>query len=145
MRASFLGELCLVASLLYLAISLPLTATEPEGTCSNASFLKDKESQQQFIVRFNEYQDASYWRKQVEAALQGNSLVWEWVERQNAAASFPTDFGVIRLTHEASHHIKAQKRKLLKINEGDCHAFRSCCSMQLLSKTSIPTKCCGAH
>ena len=70
-----------------------------------------------FIVRFKEYQMAAVHRSALEAALADPQLPplrgtdpgpsssaaaaaaagWQWVDRTNLAARFPTDFGLLRL------------------------------------------------
>ncbi|GAB4817967.1 hypothetical protein N2152v2_005013 [Parachlorella kessleri] len=50
-----------------------------------------------FIVRFKEYRMAEEHLQRLERALVGRGLVWHWVHRRNAASTFPTDFGLLRL------------------------------------------------
>lgn len=60
----------------------------------------------EFIVRFREYRMATKHRAVLEAALgsaggtgAGSSAgAWQWVERANQAAAFPTDFGLLRIS-----------------------------------------------
>ncbi|KAL2607535.1 hypothetical protein R1flu_026108 [Riccia fluitans] len=49
----------------------------------------------EYIVRFREYRDAHTHRHALEQAV--GSEGWEWVERNNPAAAFPTDFGLLRI------------------------------------------------
>ena len=51
-----------------------------------------------FIVRFKEYAMAEDHHTTLQAALPGDgSGGWEWVQRRNPAAVFPTDFALLRL------------------------------------------------
>ena len=60
----------------------------------------------EYIVRFREYRMAAEHRAALEAALgsaggagAGSSAgAWQWVERANQAAAFPTDFGLLRIS-----------------------------------------------
>ncbi|KAL3675240.1 hypothetical protein R1sor_025188 [Riccia sorocarpa] len=49
----------------------------------------------EYIVRFREYRDALSHRQALEQAV--GSEGWVWIERDNPAAAFPTDFGLLRI------------------------------------------------
>ena len=59
----------------------------------------------EFIVRFRDYRMAAEHRAVLEAALgssggagtSSSAGAWQWVERANQAAAFPTDFGLLRI------------------------------------------------
>lgn len=58
-----------------------------------------------YIVRFRRYRMAADHLSELEAELVDVPTgSWTWVERRNKAASFPTDFGLLRLNsvHEAA-------------------------------------------
>ncbi|XP_057501342.1 subtilisin-like protease SBT6.1 isoform X1 [Actinidia eriantha] len=48
-----------------------------------------------YIVRFREYKRAEDYRNYLESSLKSGG--WEWIERRNPAAKFPTDFGVVAI------------------------------------------------
>lgn len=59
------------------------------------------------IVRFKSYEMAGQHRAALTAALGGGAAGgWEWVERHNPAAAYPTDFGLLRLDEEAEASMK---------------------------------------
>lgn len=94
--------LCLVLWSLLLTPASLIPASQ--GTCRNS--LASENEEQQFIVRFREYQTGSYWKSELERILGTASNQWRWIERENAASQFPTDFGVIRLSTLTSHTTK---------------------------------------
>lgn len=51
---------------------------------------------------------AAQHRTALEAALAGAAPAgsWEWVERRNKAAAYPTDFGLLRLAAEGEAELK---------------------------------------
>ncbi|KAG0631776.1 hypothetical protein M758_1G278300 [Ceratodon purpureus] len=51
----------------------------------------------EYIVRFKEYRYAGEFRRALEERLEGNGRVWQWLERNNPASAFPTDFGLLRI------------------------------------------------
>jgi len=77
--------------------------------CSSQWSAEDPE--QQFIVRFHEYRQSRDWKLELENILGEASSQWRWIDRENAAASFPTDFGVIRLSPLTSD---MSKEKLMR-------------------------------
>ncbi|KAG4136161.1 hypothetical protein ERO13_D08G262300v2 [Gossypium hirsutum] len=48
-----------------------------------------------YIIRFTEYKPASDHRSYLESNLRSDG--WEWIERRNVAAKFPTDFGLVSI------------------------------------------------
>ena len=88
---------CLVLSLL-LCISVSLTSSADASANVCSSQWSPEDSQQQFVVRFQEYRQGSEWKIELERILGESSNQWRWIERENAASAFPTDFGVIRLS-----------------------------------------------
>ena len=57
-----------------------------------------------YIVRFRQYKMAADHKQALQAALEGSALAgsWEWLERRNPAAAFPTDFALLRLAAHAA-------------------------------------------
>lgn len=76
-----------------------LTLTPPRTNTTAVSDVNDvvdrEAARRNYIVRFVEYKDAEDHR----AYLQGKIGLdgWEWIERRNPAAKFPTDFGVVAI------------------------------------------------
>ncbi|CAM6083630.1 unnamed protein product [Calypogeia fissa] len=60
----------------------------------------------EYIVRFNEYRHASVHRQALEQVLGTNG--WNWVERRNPAAAFPTDFGLLRIQDDGREALLSQ-------------------------------------
>jgi hypothetical protein len=60
-----------------------------------------------FIVRFQEYRMAAEHRQSLLEGLEGIQQDWLWVDRSNAAAQFPTDFGLLRIADAALPDAKA--------------------------------------
>ncbi|XVF88546.1 hypothetical protein PTKIN_Ptkin19aG0059100 [Pterospermum kingtungense] len=48
-----------------------------------------------YIIRFTDYKPASDHRSYLESSLRSDG--WEWIERRNPAAKFPTDFGLLSI------------------------------------------------
>lgn len=58
------------------------------------------------IVRFWTYKTAESHKADLAACLAGVGNVWKWVDRQNAAASHPTDFGLLEVADTDTDKIK---------------------------------------
>ncbi|XP_078169721.1 SITE-1 protease [Carex rostrata] len=50
-----------------------------------------------YIVRFFDYRSAEVHRSYLEESLIFPTDTWRWIDRSNAAASFPTDFGLLEI------------------------------------------------
>ncbi|GMH39212.1 hypothetical protein BSKO_07110 [Bryopsis sp. KO-2023] len=59
-----------------------------------------------YIVRFVEYRQAEELRKDLVALLGSEGKRWNWIERRNKAAEFPTDFGIVNLGKELLDRLK---------------------------------------
>eukprot|EP00897_Mesotaenium_endlicherianum_P007974 jgi/Mesen1/7204/ME000371S06292 len=69
--------------------------------------------QDQWIVRFSEYKHAAEHRQALVAGLgQPNAATWQWVDRHNPAAAFPTDFGLLTLSPASSAELRQQISRL---------------------------------
>ncbi|BBN19114.1 membrane-bound transcription factor site-1 protease [Marchantia polymorpha subsp. ruderalis] len=81
------------------------SADPPSDTRNEAGLSEDIEQEEnlrvigevanEYIVRFREYQDALAHRRALEQAVGAEG--WEWVDRNNPASAFPTDFGLLRI------------------------------------------------
>ncbi|XVF34841.1 hypothetical protein REPUB_Repub18cG0093000 [Reevesia pubescens] len=67
----------------YPTLTLIHNRTQPQTTRNN------------YIVRFIDYKPASHHRSYLESRLRSDG--WEWIERRNPAAKFPTDFGLLSI------------------------------------------------
>ena len=59
-----------------------------------------------FIVRFQSYKSAEDHKTDLTAALAQASGAWKWIDRQNAAALYPTDFALLEVADAVSDKIK---------------------------------------
>lgn len=56
------------------------------------------ENPSQYIIRFRDCRPAESWKHELERVFkQQSSKDWKWIERENPAMEYPTDFGVIQL------------------------------------------------
>ncbi len=60
----------------------------------------------QFIVRFKDYKMAAE-HKQALVDGVGDSKLWKYVDRNNAAARFPTDFALVEIDLDHVEELKA--------------------------------------
>lgn len=66
------------------------------------------------IVRFKDYRMAGEHRAALAAAMPiDDGAGWQWVERHNKAAAFPTDFGLLRLAAATEPALKVGVRVVL--------------------------------
>lgn len=69
-----------------------------EGATKGAGLSAGVEPVQgEWIVRFKSYKHAAKHKKQLEAELGCPNGLWSWVDRVNAAAKLPTDFGLLQI------------------------------------------------
>jgi subtilisin family serine protease len=64
----------------------------------------------EYIVRFREYQHAALHRQALEEV--GQTEKWQWVERNNPASAFPTDFALLQIERSISAIFVIELRKL---------------------------------
>ena len=77
---------------------------QQEGTCQ--SFPGEggtTPGNDQYIVRFKEYALAEEHQSKLKRALAGEGSEWRWVSRNNRAAAYPTDFGLVTATGGLAH------------------------------------------
>ena len=58
------------------------------------------------IVRFQSYKSAEDHKADLTAALAQAGGVWKWVDRQNAASLYPTDFALLEVADAVLDSIK---------------------------------------
>ncbi|GLT48581.1 hypothetical protein SLA2020_221980 [Shorea laevis] len=63
-----------------------------------------------YIVRFREYKQASDYRSYLESSLRSEG--WKWIERQNPAAKYPTDFGLVAIEEASKDGVIMEIEKL---------------------------------
>ena len=103
----------LLCLLLWSRLTILTSSSATEGTCSRELGAENiSEGGQQYIVRFREYRRAAQWRRALEAVLSEDGSQWKWVERHNAAASFPTDFGVVRFQTASAETVQVDLNRL---------------------------------
>ena len=87
---------------------LHLQADQPIESCAvneHGEPWASESPPQLYIVRFNEYKMAAEHERDVSRRLAREAVRWSWVERNNRAMAYPTDFGLLQLaasTLEAS-------------------------------------------
>jgi hypothetical protein len=69
--------------------------------------------QGEWIVRFKSYKHAAKHKKQLEAELGFPNGLWSWVDRVNAAAKLPTDFGLLQVA--GTEEGRRLREKLLRL------------------------------
>ncbi|GFS41015.1 SITE-1 protease [Actinidia rufa] len=75
--------------------TLSLTLTEKSKPYVPPNNQELQITRKNYIVRFREYKRAEDYRNYLESSLKSGG--WEWIERRNPAAKFPTDFGVVAI------------------------------------------------
>lgn len=76
-----------------LTLILPLANTTAAGGVKDA--VDRGAGRRNYIVRFFEYKDAADHRAYLQGKIELDG--WEWIERQNPASKFPTDFGLVAI------------------------------------------------
>lgn len=102
----------------------------PEAVEAPASASREAEQQWEyhrepvdgrFIVRFHQYRLAAEHQLDLEQGLQAAGH-WRLIERNNAAAKFPTDFALLDVDAD---HVQTIKVQLLLLRSTTCPAARS--------------------
>lgn len=70
---------------------------------------EDPYLESRYIVRFTSYNLAEYQRKELRAALGPEGHRWTWIERNNKASAYPTDFGLIKLGRSVLEFFQVRK------------------------------------
>ena len=103
-----------------------------------------------FIVRFSEYRMAAEHRQRLEQEAGGSRQQWDWLDRRNKAADFPTDFGLVSIAQNATEvtKVRATSRALalqirhLLISDAATPLNRNiqhvCCNDTLLHNRRVP-------
>ena len=63
-------------------------------------------------MRFHSYKSTDSHKADLATALGGAGDSWKWVERQNAAAAYPTDFALLEVTDANTAQIKVSFLKV---------------------------------
>ena len=61
------------------------------------------------IVRFHDYKSVEGHKADLTNALAGAGDAWKWIDRQNAAALYPTDFALLEVADAETAKIKVRK------------------------------------
>lgn len=67
-------------------------------------------SRANYIVRFIDYKPASEHRSYLESSLRSEG--WEWIQRNNPAAKFPTDFGLLSVRDSVKESVIEEIERL---------------------------------
>ena len=109
-----------------------LTLTLPEANTTAVNDVKDDAdvvdrgaARSNYIVRFVEYKDAEDHRAYLQGKIELDG--WEWIERRNPAAKFPTDFGVVAIDESARTSLieELERLELVKDVSADLSYSRS--------------------
>lgn len=66
----------------------------------------------EYIVRFKEYRHSSEFKQALKEKLEGHGRAWQWLDRNNPASAFPTDFGLLRIERMQYENLLEALRKL---------------------------------
>ncbi|KAK9947682.1 hypothetical protein M0R45_003295 [Rubus argutus] len=69
--------------------------TTPSTPHLNRTLDHRPQTSQNYIVRFIEYKRAAEHREYLKSRVPSDG--WDWIERNNAAQKYPTDFGLVGL------------------------------------------------
>ncbi|XP_022729283.1 subtilisin-like protease SBT6.1 isoform X2 [Durio zibethinus] len=93
---SFLFILLLSLSLLHFKLSFNPTRYQTLTLTHNPTTQPPTQTTpNNYVIRFTHYKPASHHRSYLESSLRSDG--WEWIERRNPAAKFPTDFGLLSI------------------------------------------------
>nr|XP_043625245.1 subtilisin-like protease SBT6.1 isoform X2 [Erigeron canadensis] len=86
---------------------------------NDQTLISKSQNQTNYIVRFIEYKKVEQHKKYLEqeTSKKIQSLKWKWVERNNPAAKFPTDFGVVSIDDEAVGSVIKEFEKLKMVKD----------------------------
>ncbi|MFS7982475.1 putative site-1 protease [Helianthus anomalus] len=82
--------------------------------------LTPKSHRTNYIVRFTNYKHAHHHKKYLEHHTKKKfnaSSNWEWIDRNNAASRFPTDFGVVSVDDEAVNSVVEEFQRLEMVKD----------------------------
>ncbi|XWS69891.1 hypothetical protein CRYUN_Cryun03dG0002600 [Craigia yunnanensis] len=83
----------LLLSLSLLHFKLSFNPTRHQTLTRNRT--QTQTTRKNYIIRFTDYKPASVHRSYLESSRRSDG--WEWIERRNPAAKFPTDFGLLSI------------------------------------------------
>ncbi|XVE98166.1 hypothetical protein REPUB_Repub03eG0082400 [Reevesia pubescens] len=72
-------------------------------------------SSNNYIIRFTDYKPASDHRSYLESSLRSDG--WEWIERNNPAAKFPTDFGLVSIKDSVKEAVIEEIERLRLVKD----------------------------
>ncbi len=87
------------------APSAPLGESKEESS-SQPSVWTHTDVCGRLIVRFQHYKSADSHKADLAAALASTGDSWKWIDRQNAAASYPTDFALLEVADIDADRVK---------------------------------------
>ena len=86
------------------------------------------------IVRFNTYNTAENHKADLTAALAQADGAWKWIDRQNAASLYPTDFALLEVADAVSDNVKvSHEDAMVPYSSTSCAASARRCKNLLLA------------
>jgi len=82
---------------------------KPAQSSSQSDTWVHKDVGGRLIVRFHGYKSAEGHKADLTIALASAGDAWKWLDRQNAAASYPTDFALLEVADADTAKIKVGK------------------------------------
>ncbi|KAJ0745580.1 putative site-1 protease [Helianthus annuus] len=108
-------------SIIILFISISISISLFHFTKSPQTLtLTPKSHRTNYIVRFTNYKHAHHHKKYLEHNTKKKlnaSSNWEWIDRNNAASRFPTDFGVVSVDDEAVNSVVEEFQRLEMVKD----------------------------
>ena len=103
---------------LFISISLSLLHFKPSIFLSQTLTLNSSQSdssssppiRNNYIVRFLQYKPAEEHRAYLESKIRSDR--WKWIERNNPAAKYPTDFGLVSIQESARESVIGEIQRL---------------------------------
>lgn len=87
--------------------------TDGEDTTEGIGLVRTVgEVNDEYIVRFKEYRHSSEFKLALEQKLEHNDRAWQWLERNNPASAFPTDFALLRIKRSQHEDVLEALKKL---------------------------------
>ncbi|PWA97970.1 SITE-1 protease [Artemisia annua] len=78
---------------------------------------KSNPNRTNYIVRFTQYKQANDHKQYLITQVNDSLKNWNWVDRNNAAAGFPTDFGVVAVDEVAAERVVGEFGRLEMVKD----------------------------
>lgn len=90
--------------------NLTLAPSKPISNSTESVKIQSQIARHNYIVRFLQYKRAEDHRTFLQSNIRSEG--WEWVERRNPAAKYPTDFGLVSIENSVKEVLAEEIRKL---------------------------------